>query len=199
MFTGLVTAVGTVERVDTGTRGHVTLTIAVPWEDLQVGESVAVAGVCLTVVAQAPGWFRVEAIVTTRGRTRMGDLTPGGRVNLERALRVGEPIGGHFVQGHVDGLGEVVSVRPQDDAVLVDVRVPDDVTPLCVPHGAITLDGVSLTINAMPAEGTVQVALIPHTRDHTTLGTVAPGDRLHVEGDMLGKHVRRLMEERNVR
>lgn len=196
MFTGLVTAVGTVKHVDAGTPGRVVLTVAVPWNDLEIGESIAVAGTCLTVVAHEPGWFRVEAIVTTRERTRMGDLSVGDRVNLERALRVGDRLGGHFVQGHVDGLGDVTAVRPEQDAVLVDVRVPDDVAPLCIPHGSITLDGVSLTINALPAPGTVQVALIPHTREHTTLGAVAPGDRLHVEGDMLGKYARRLMEER---
>lgn len=196
MFTGLVTAVGTVTEVRQ-TDDRVTLTIGVPWDDLAIGESVAVAGTCLTVVECAASWFRVEAIVTTRGRTRIGDLGGGDRVNLERALRVGDRLGGHFVQGHVDGLGDVVAVEPRDDAVLLDVRVPADVAPLCIPHGSITLDGVSLTINAMPAEDTVQVALIPHTRDHTTLGAVAPGDRLHVEGDMLGKYVRRLMDERN--
>lgn len=198
MFTGLVSAVGVVKRVEARKGGRVELTIAAPWEDLAVGESIAVAGACLTVIAHEPGAFRVEAIVTTRGRTRMGDLAEGDRVNLERALAVGDRLGGHFVQGHVDGLGEVMAVTPHEDAVLVEVRVPDDVWPLCVPHGSITLDGVSLTINAMPAQGTVQVALIPHTRDHTTLGTLAPGDPLHVEGDLLGKYVRRLMDERDV-
>lgn len=197
MFTGLVTAVGSITEVRR-TAGRVALTIAVPWDDVAIGESVAVAGTCLTVVAREPGWFRVEAIVTTRERTRLGDCARGDRVNLERALRVGDRLGGHFVQGHVDGLGEVVAVSPRDDTVLVDVRVPDDVAPICIPHGSITLDGVSLTINAMPAEGTVQVALIPHTRDHTTLGTLAPGNRLHVEGDMLGKYVRRLMDDDDV-
>jgi len=197
MFTGLVTAVGSITEVRR-TAGRVALTIAVPWDDVAIGESVAVAGTCLTVVAREPGWFRVEAIVTTRERTRLGDCARGDRVNLERALRVGDRLGGHFVQGHVDGLGEVVAVSPRDDTVLVDVRVPDDVAPICIPHGSITLDGVSLTINAMPAEGTVQVALIPHTRDHTTLGTLAPGNRLNVEGDMLGKYVRRLMDDDDV-
>ncbi|MEX0690294.1 MAG: riboflavin synthase [Gemmatimonadales bacterium] len=197
MFTGIVTAVGTVTGV-AHSADHVALTIAAPWDDLAVGESIAVAGACLTVVECSPGRFGVDAVVTTRGRTWLGDVTAGRRVNLERAVAAGDRLGGHLVQGHVDGLGEVVAVTPAADALLVDVRVPTDVWPVCILHGSITLDGVSLTINAMPADGTVQVALIPHTRDHTTLGMLVPGDRLHVEGDLLGKYVRRLMEARDV-
>jgi riboflavin synthase len=116
-------------------------------------------------------------------------------VNLERALAVGERLGGHFVQGHVDGLGEIVAVRDEQDARLLDVRLPPDVARLSIPHGSIALDGVSLTINAMPAADVIQVALIPFTLEHTTLGARRPGDRVQVEGDMLGKYVRRLLGE----
>jgi riboflavin synthase len=195
MFTGIVTAVGRVADVRRAD-DRVTLTIEAPYDDLALGESVAVLGACLTVVGQEPGRFRVEAIVTTRGRTRLGDLAAGDCVNLERALAVGDRLGGHFVQGHVDGLGEVLAVTPREDAVLLDVRVPPEAADLAVPYGSITLDGVSLTINALPAPGTVQVALIPHTRDHTTLGALAAGDRVHVEADLLGKYVRRLLDGR---
>jgi riboflavin synthase len=197
MFTGIVTAVGTVTEVRRAA-DRAALTIQAPWSDLVTGESIAVAGVCLTVVHHAPGQFRVDVVTTTRGRTWLGEAAVGRRVNLERALALGDRVGGHLVQGHVDGLGEVVALTPTADAVLADVRVPKDVWSVCIPHGSITLDGVSLTLNAMPADGVVQVALIPHTRDHTTLGTLALADRLHVEGDLLGKHVRRLMDVRDV-
>lgn len=196
MFTGIVTAVGVVQAVRRE-GGKVRLTVEAPWHDLDTGESIAVAGACLTVVAHRPEAFEVEAIVTTRGRTRLGDLVAGDRVNLERALQVGDRLGGHFVQGHVDGLGRVTAVTPADDALLLDVQVPDAVAPLCVAHGSITLDGVSLTINALPAPGRVQVALIPHTREHTTLGALTAGDAVHVEGDLLGKYVQRLLDGRN--
>jgi riboflavin synthase len=122
-------------------------------------------------------------------------LRAGGRVNLERALAVGERLGGHFVQGHVDGVGEVVGVRESEDARLLDVRLPADVAELSVPHGSIAIDGVSLTINAIPAPDVVQVALIPFTMAHTTLGERRPGDRVQVEGDLLGKYTRRLLRK----
>jgi riboflavin synthase len=194
MFTGIVTAVGDVVRADRGPE-RLALTVRAPYPDLTPGESVAVNGACLTVVEARDDWFRVDIIVTTRGRTCLETLGPGDRVNLERALAVGERLGGHFVQGHVDGLGEVVAVRDEQDARLLDVRLPPDVARLSIPHGSIALDGVSLTINAMPGPDVIQVALIPFTLEHTTLGARRPGDRVQVEGDMLGKYVRRLLGE----
>jgi len=191
MFTGIVTAVGTVRTVER--RGdRLRLVVDSPYDDLAVGESVAVDGACLTVVDTPPEGFAVDVIVTTRGRTRLDTMAPGARVNLERALAVGDRLGGHFVQGHVDGIGEVVAVRDEADARLVDVRVPADVAELVIPHGSIALDGVSLTVNATPAPDVVQVALIPHTRTATTLDRLRVGERVHVEGDMLGKYVRQL-------
>jgi riboflavin synthase len=192
MFTGIVTAMGEVLRAESGP-GRLALTVRAPYPDLVPGGSVAVNGACLTVVETADDWFRVEVIVTTRGRTALETLRPGERVNLERPLAVGDPLGGHFVQGHVDGLGDVVAVRDEQDARLLDVRLPPEVAELSIPHGSIALDGVSLTINAIPAPDTVQVALIPFTLRHTTLGERRAGDRVQVEGDMLGKYVRRLL------
>ncbi len=195
MFTGIVTGVGTVVEVDRQA-DRVALVIEAPYDDLGEGESIAVSGACLTVVAIADGRFRVEAVVTTRSRTRLGEVSPGTRVNLERAMAVGDRFGGHIVQGHVDGVGTVRRVTERDDALMVEVAVPEDVAALTIPHGSVAIDGVSLTVNAVPEPGVVQVALIPYTRASTTLGTLAPGDRVHVEGDVIGKYVRQLMATR---
>ena len=192
MFTGIVTAVGRIATVHRDGE-RLELTVESPYEDLGPGESIAVAGACLTVVSAGAGSFRVQAVATTRGRTRFADLRVGERVNLERAIRAGEPFGGHFVQGHVDGVGRVRAVHPEDDALLLDVTVPADVAAVTVPHGAITVEGVSLTVNRIPNLRTVQVSLIPYTREHTTLGGLAEGDRVHVEGDLLGKYLRQLL------
>ena len=172
----------------------VTLRIEAPYRDLAVGESVAV---CLTVTATGDGWFEVDVVVTTRGRTKLADLAEGAPVNLERALAVGERLGGHFVQGHVDGLARVQAVTDGPDAALVDLVLPHDVADVTVLHGSIAVDGVSLTVNALPGPGVAQVALIPHTRQVTTLGALAVGDEVHVEGDMLGKFVRHLLQTRH--
>jgi riboflavin synthase len=137
--------------------------------------------------------FTVAAVVTTLGRTALDAWRPGRRVNLERALRAGDRLGGHMVQGHVDGVGVVQSTRQEGDAWLIDVALPPDLDALMVPHGSITVDGVSLTVNALPAPGVVQLSIIEYTRRHTTLGDRAPGDRVHVEGDVIGKYVRRLL------
>ena len=195
MFTGIVTARGRVTAV-TRQVDRLRVTIEAPYGDLEPGESVAVNGACLTVVQAADGRFTVEVIVTTRGRTRLAELRVSDLVNLERALAVGERMGGHFVQGHVDGLGTVVRVAEVEDAILLDVDIPPEVAEVTVPHGSIALDGVSLTVNAVPAPGRIQVALIPFTREQTTLGALAPGDRVQVEGDLIGKVVRQLVGER---
>jgi riboflavin synthase len=194
MFTGIVTAIGEVLRAERGP-DRLALTLRAPYPDLAPGESVAVNGACLTVVEAGDGSFRVDVIVTTRGRTCLETLRAGDRVNLERALAVGDRLGGHFVQGHVDGVADVVAVRDEQDARFLDVRLPPEVAELSVPHGSIAIDGVSLTINAIPAPDTVQVALIPFTIQHTTLGQRRPGDRVQVEGDMLGKYTRHLLRK----
>ncbi len=192
MFTGIVTAMGTIVGVERqGDR--LALTIEAPYTDLAVSESIAVNGACLTIVETDGAMFRVEAVVTTRGRTRFGDMRAGERVNLERAMEMGDRFGGHMVQGHVDGVGEVRRVQESADALLIDVAVPDEVAELLVPHGSITVDGVSMTVNALPAPGVVQLSVIPYTRDHTTLGSLAPGDGVHLEADVIGKYVRQLM------
>ncbi len=193
MFTGIVSATGRVSEIETRD-DRMGLTIQAPYDDLAAGESVAVDGACLTVVDCGAGWFRVDAIVTTRGRTRFERLTVGEEVNLERAMAVGDRFGGHIVQGHVDGVGTVRAVEAVDDAVIVDIDVPHEVAELCVPHGSITVNGVSLTVNTMTAPSVLQVSLIPFTLDHTTLGAVRAGDEVHLEADILGKYVRELLD-----
>ncbi|MCH6547197.1 MAG: riboflavin synthase [Gemmatimonadetes bacterium] len=195
MFTGIVKEQGTVAAV--GTDGdRLKLTIEASFDDLVLGESIALNGACLTVMELGPGNFSVEAVVTTRERTTLGELSVGARVNLERALAVGERLGGHFVQGHVDGVAEILRVTPRDDAVLIDVKIPDEIAAVTVLHGSIALDGVSMTVNAIPDPGVVQVSAIPFTYEHTTLGSLGVGDRIHVEGDMLGKFVKQLLDSR---
>jgi riboflavin synthase len=186
---------GTVERIERKD-GTLEITITAPFDDLVDGESVAVNGACLTVVAYSGKRFRVQAVTTTQDRTRFAEMREGGRVNLERALKLSDRLGGHFVQGHVDGLGEVTAVAEANDALLLDLLVPPEVAAISVLHGSIALDGVSLTVNAIPKAGTVQVSLIPYTRLHTTLGQLRVGDRVHVEGDMIGKFVKQLVQGR---
>lgn len=191
MFTGLIADVGRIERV-TATEAGLEFRVACAWNNLAVGESIATNGACLTVLDRGPGWFTVAAVHTTLGRTTMARWQPGRRVNLERALLVSDRLGGHFVLGHVDGVGEVIGVGQSGDARLVDVVVPESVWPLVVPHGSIAIDGVSLTVNAMREPCTLQLSLIGHTLGHTTLGGLHPGDEVQVEADVLGKYVRRL-------
>ncbi len=189
MFTGIISAVGVVRRAEPAL-GGLELEIETDWQALALGESVAIDGACLTVTAAWPGCFAVHAITTTLGRTRFAEYRVGRRVNLERALAVGDRLGGHLVQGHVDGIGTVVRVHQVGDATLVEIAVPAEVAEISIPLGSITIDGVSLTINAIPAPGVVQLSLIPFTLLHTTLGERRAGDAVHIEGDTVGKYVR---------
>jgi riboflavin synthase len=191
MFTGLVDDVGVIERA-TDTPAGREFRIRCGYEDIAPGESIAVNGACLTVREFGAGWFTVAAVVTTLDRTTIAAWQEGQRVNLERAVRLGDRLGGHIVQGHVDGVGEVVDVRDRGDARLIDVRVPEELAPLVVPHGSITIDGVSLTVNELPAPDVVGLSIIEYTLRHTTLGDVRLGGRVHVEADVVGKFIQRL-------
>ena len=191
MFTGIVTAMGTVKRVRHTDRG-LELTIACPYRALGIGESIAVDGACLTVVKTEKGAFTVEAVTMTRTRTTFGDWQPGRVCNLERSMRLGARLGGHLVAGHVDGVGAIVKRRVLEDSVLLDIRAPQPVFDLCVPHGSISVDGCSMTVNAMPSRNVVQLSVIPHTLEVTTLGGARVGTRVHLEADLIGKFVRQL-------
>jgi riboflavin synthase len=195
MFTGIVTAVGEIRSIAAAEGGR-DLTITAPYRGLVMGESIAVSGACLTVAAKGRGWFGIRAVGTTLERTRLGALRPGDRVNLERALRAGDRLGGHFVQGHVDGVGEVVAVRRGPEAHLVGIRAPEEVTRVTVPLGSLTVDGVSLTVNAISRDGIIQVSLVPFTLAHTTLGALGAGDSVHLEADMIGKYLRHFVAQR---
>ena len=191
MFTGLVDDVGTIERVLTTEAGR-ELRVRCRYDDLADGESIAVNGACLTVREHGAGWFTAAAVVTTLDRTTVGDWKAGTRVNLERALRAGDRLGGHIVQGHVDCVGEVLAVERRGDALLVDVAVPEEIALLMVPHGSVTVDGVSLTVNELPGAAVFQLSIIEYTERMTTLGTLGRGSRVHVEADVIAKHVQRL-------
>lgn len=195
MFTGLVDDVGTIERV-TGTPAGRELRIACRYEDLREGESVAVNGACLTVREHGPRFFTTAAVTTTLEVTTIGGWSAGRRVNLERALLPTDRLGGHFVQGHVDGIASVTRTAMEDDAFIVELALPPGLSELMVDRGSIAVDGVSLTIVGPPRGDRVRLSIIEHTRTHTTLGGLRTGDRVNVEADMIAKHVKKLMEGR---
>ncbi|HEX6911691.1 MAG TPA: riboflavin synthase [Longimicrobium sp.] len=194
MFTGIVEEVGTITAVEPLGNG-VAITVAAQTvvEGLRPGDSIAVDGPCQTVTAITDEGFGVQAIATTLGRTTFGDFKPGRRVNLERALAFGSRLGGHLVQGHVDGVGRVLRIEPRDELTLIDFVLPDPVVGVTVLHGSITLNGISLTVNDLPEPGVCQVSIIPFTWEHTAIGDVRVGDGVNVEGDMIGKFVRNLL------
>lgn len=188
MFTGLISAIGTIRDVSRA-GVNTQLTIASPYTDLALGESVAVNGACLTVAAIIDSGFRVDVVSTTVSRTAISAWRVGHRVNLERALVAGERLGGHLVQGHVDGVGTVDAVTTDEGAHVLTIDVPADIAALCVPRGSLTVDGVSLTVNHLDAAGRVDMSLVPFTLTHTTLGERRAGDPVHLEADILARYV----------
>ena len=192
MFTGLVEGIGTVERV-TDTAAGREFRVSCAWNDLALGESLALNGACLTVRSTDGNAFTVAAVSTTLDRTTMGNWKAGDRLNLERAMKVGDRLGGHIVQGHVDAVGTVRQVKRRETALLLDIEVPPEIDRLLVPHGSITIDGVSLTVNRLLSPGIVQVSLIEWTEHHTTLGQLRQGDRVQLESDVIGKYVQALL------
>ncbi|HKI93253.1 MAG TPA: riboflavin synthase [Gaiellaceae bacterium] len=193
MFTGIVREQGKVASIDGGT-GGIRLVVEAPETAAAaaLGDSVAVGGVCLTVVAAGEGRLSFDAVPETLSRTALSRLEPGGTVNLEPALRAGEPLGGHIVQGHVDGVGTVRSAEPEGEGARVWVDAPAAVLRYCIEKGSVTVDGVSLTVAALDDDG-FAVALVPHTLAVTTLGALAAGDPVNLEVDVLAKYVERLL------
>ena len=191
MFTGIVRERGRVVSAEPN-GGGVHLRIAAPeTAGAALGDSIAVSGCCLTVTAASGETLEFDAVPETIARTTLGALEAGAEVNLEPALRAGEPLGGHFVQGHVDGRARVTAFDPEGDGARLRIEAPPEILRYCVEKGSITVDGVSLTIAALHEDG-VDIALVPFTLDHTTLGALAPGDEVNVEVDLLAKYAERL-------
>jgi riboflavin synthase len=193
MFTGIVEAMGQVDRLRPQP-GGAQLWVRVPeeWARPATGSSLAVNGTCLTLVAWDGACFAADLSTETIERTTFRTLRPADRVNLERPLTLGAPLGGHIVTGHVDGVGAVVSVHPDGDGAVMCLRAPDPLAPLLVYKGSIAVDGVSLTVAGL-VEEEFRVALIPYTLQQTTLGIRRPGDPVNLETDLLGKYVARLL------
>lgn len=192
MFTGLIEQIAAIESVDVTGAGR-EFRVRCETGDFEPGESVALNGACVTARETGERWFSAAAVHTTLERTTMGEWTAGRRVNLERSLRMGDRLGGHLVQGHVDGVGQVICVRRSGDALLVNVAMPPEVAATTVLHGSLAVDGVSLTVNALLALNVVQLSLIEYTLGHTTLSEMVPGRRVHLEADIIGKYVQRLI------
>jgi riboflavin synthase len=192
MFTGIITAIGSVRRIER--RGaEATLELACPYDGLVLGESIAVDGTCLTVVTAPSGGFTATASLETLTRTTLGERRPGDRVNLERALRVDDRLGGHLVSGHVDGVGRVRARQPVGEAERWSFEAPAEVLRFIAEKGSITVDGVSLTVNAVGVDH-FEVMLVPFTLGHTALGSKRAGTAVNLEVDVIARYVARLLE-----
>lgn len=197
MFTGIIEEMGAVtamEKTLAGTR--LTILASTVLGDLKIGDSVSVNGTCLTVVAKDERNFSVEVSPETLSVTTLGHLTAGAPVNLERAMKLNERIGGHMVAGHVDGVGTIRNRHQEGNAIFFTIEAPHELLRYCVVKGSVTVDGISLTINDFTDKG-FSVAIIPHTAKVTTLGLKQPGDTVNLESDLIGKYVERLLQERD--
>ena len=200
MFTGIVTDVGTVRSAEQ--RGDLRLVIGTGYDldRVDLGASISCSGVCLTVVDKGDDWFAVDVSGETVSRSAPAHWCDGARLNLERALRLGDELGGHIVTGHVDAVAEVVGSSAEGDSTRIDIRVPKDLAPMIAPKGSITLDGVSLTVNEVSEaeDGSTRFAvnIIPHTARHTTLGELGEGQQLNVEVDVLARYISRMLASR---
>ncbi|MCS6625190.1 riboflavin synthase [Roseibacterium beibuensis] len=194
MFTGIVTDIGRVRSVRQTERDR-RYEIETGWDTagIDLGASISHAGCCLTVTEKGPGWFAVEVSNETLSKTNLGDWAEGHRVNLERAAKLGDELGGHIVSGHVDGLGRVVAIEPEGGSHRVHIEAPEPLHRYIAPKGSITVDGVSLTVNAVDGQR-FEVNIIPHTWEATTLGALNPGDPVNLEIDMLARYLARWQE-----
>jgi riboflavin synthase len=192
MFTGIITDVGRVRAVKPGGDTAFTIATAYATDDIAIGASIACAGVCLTVTERGKGWFAVQASAETLSRTTLGEWREGSAINLERALKVGDELGGHILSGHVDAVAEIVSRRPEGDSVRFVFAVPPPFDKAVAPKGSVALDGVSLTVNEVEGRR-FGINIIPHTQANTTFGTAQAGDRVNLEIDVLARYVARLL------
>ncbi len=195
MFTGLIEEMGAVARIEPRPEGRrLWILAARVLEDARVGDSIAVSGCCLTVAALGDGQFAVEAVPETLRRTTLGDLAPGEAVNLERALRLDQRLGGHLVQGHVDGVAEVRAVVPEGEGRRLTLELPESLARFVAEKGSLAVDGISLTIARCDGRR-CEIALIPHTLDVTVAGAYLAGRRVNVEVDLMARYVARLLDE----
>ncbi len=198
MYTGIIEDLGVVTGVKHTEKGAVLeLKSALPAAKMKIGDSISVNGACLTVVSKARGRLRLDVSAETLRRTVLGELKPGDPVNLERCLTLAQRINGHLVAGHVDGVGKVVSIKPEGDSKLFTFEVPANEARYLVKKGSVAIDGISLTTFGIRGRR-FNCALIPHTLKVTTLGTKGPGDKVNVESDMMVKYIERMLEERGV-
>ncbi|QUJ75184.1 riboflavin synthase [Sulfitobacter albidus] len=193
MFTGIITDIGTVAELTQEGDLRARITTGYDTARIDMGASIASDGVCLTVVDLGPDWYEVQVSAETVEMTNLGDWVVGRRVNLERALKVGDELGGHIVSGHVDGVAEVVAMRDEGDSTRVTLRAPRALAKFIAPKGSVALNGTSLTVNEVDACD-FGINFIPHTKDVTTWGDVAVGDRINLEIDTLARYVARLAE-----
>ena len=193
MFTGIITDIGRVDSVEQRGDWRFVIACGYDMDNVALGASIACSGCCLTVVEKGPGRFSVDVSAETLSKTTLGDWAPGTRINLERALKLGDELGGHIVSGHVDGVGEVLSATPEGGSTRWRFRAPADLARFIAPKGSIAIDGVSLTVNEVDG-AEFGVNIIPHTATHTTFGALQPGARVHLEIDMLARYVARLTE-----
>lgn len=191
MFTGIVEKVAKVESVEAGEK-EARVRIATGFADIALGESIAVNGVCLTVADFTPaGSASFYVSPETMRRSNLGALAAGASVNLERSLRVGDRLSGHWVQGHVDGLGHITELAPDRDSYLLELKIPPGLARFCAEKGSIAVNGVSLTINAISTDDKIRIQLVPHTWEHTNFSTLKPGDAVNIEADILAKLLER--------
>ena len=195
MFTGIISDIGTIDRIEARGDLRIFVNTAYDMATVDLGASIACSGVCLTVINKGPGWFAVDVSGETVSRTPTDQWTAGRRLNLERALKLGEELGGHIVTGHVDGIGTVAEITARGDSWKIDIAISSELAPFIAPKGSVTVDGVSLTVNAVADHGDTSVFslnIIPHTQAVTTLGTLSADTQVNIEIDVLARYLKRM-------
>ncbi|NMA14887.1 MAG: riboflavin synthase, partial [Clostridia bacterium] len=197
MFTGLVEELGTLTSIVKGARSaRLLIGASRVLEDGKIGDSIAVNGVCLTVVAINEKGFQADVMAETLNKSNLGDLRPGEKVNLERALRLSDRLGGHLVSGHIDGVGKIIRQEVMDIAIVTEIEAPPELLKYIIPKGSVAIDGISLTVVSVE-ENSFTVSLIPHTAKVTSLGFKQVGDKVNLETDIIGKYIERMVHYQN--